>query len=262
MFSIFKLKSIAFLLLIFSSILVSKANVVGDSIKPLPQINKTFAVVVHVVLDREGKTGMDTTSLYSEIESMNFAFAPIGVKFLLTKITTIPNFRYEDTRSESRTKELLDQFLVPERINVFYVDKLLDSTVIGLGSLGGIAIATNVGVWVEKGTNPLVHEMGHFWGLSHTFEGEGRENVDGSNCLTEGDGICDTPADPYIKSEKVKNYIDGNCVFFNTRKDANGMFYNPDVSNIMSYYPCRCNKFTNGQYIKMVNTYLLNPTKW
>lgn len=261
MFSIFKLKSIAFLLLIFSSILVSKANIVGDSIKPLPQVNKKFAIIVFVVLDRTGEPNMDTSSIKYDIQSMNSAFAPIGVSFELTKIKTIPNFKYNITNDSVRN-QMLNQFLVKDRINIFYCDSILMPKAAGLGSLGGIAYPENVAIWVQKKTNPLVHEMGHYWGLKHTFEGSGSENADGSNCQTEGDEVCDTPADPYVNPEKMNLYIDANCTFISTKKDVNGQFYNPDVSNIMSYYPCGCSVFTNGQYIRMVNTYLSNPSKW
>lgn len=35
----------------------------------------------------------------------------------------------------------------------------------------------------------LTHELGHFFKLSHTFDG-----CDGSNCATSGDFVCDTPS--------------------------------------------------------------------
>jgi hypothetical protein len=45
--------------------------------------------------------------------------------------------------------------------------------------------------------------MGHFLGLLHTHEDSfGKENVDGTNCRTAGDLLCDTKADPgFIPAE-------------------------------------------------------------
>ena len=75
------------------------------------------------------------------------------------------------------------------------------------------------------------HELGHCLNLYHTFQGTASntsgcaENINGSNCNTCGDLICDTPADA------------------NT---GNTGGYNPDLTNIMSYY-LPADHFTNGQ---------------
>ena len=37
----------------------------------------------------------------------------------------------------------------------------------------------------------LVHEMGHYFGLYHTFEG----GCSNSDCTLSGDKVCDTPPD-------------------------------------------------------------------
>jgi hypothetical protein len=99
--------------------------------------------------------------------------------------------------------------------------------------------------------NTIQHEMGHFFGLQHTFgktplENSTDEKPDGSNCLTTGDFICDTPADPNGK-------IDKNCTFLGL---SNGSSYavSPDVSNFMSYYHpiCKMN-FTSLQCLLIHN---------
>jgi len=59
------------------------------------------------------------------------------------------------------------------------------------------------GIMIEAGflTDPekvsgLAHELGHYLGLYHTFEGGCTNN----NCLTQGDRICDTPPDQSTSS--------------------------------------------------------------
>ena len=43
----------------------------------------------------------------------------------------------------------------------------------------------------------LAHEMGHYLGLYHTFEGL---NCANGNCKTDGDRICDTPPDASVRT--------------------------------------------------------------
>jgi len=105
----------------------------------------------------------------------------------------------------------------------------------------------------------MTHEMGHVWGLPHTFAGNGVENVDGSNCETAGDGICDTPADPYNPNVDNITWQNG-CEFVFEGLDANGQFYQPDMGNIMSYYGCDCG-FTRGQYLRMASL-IQNSSLW
>ena len=108
--------------------------------------------------------------------------------------------------------------------------------------------------------------MGHFFGLPHTFERDnGLELADGSNCETAGDGICDTPADPYEVDEPMSKWIDSlECRFIYKGKDANGDYYSPDLANYMSYYgsPCSCSRFTDGQYKAMVDNYNSGKIAW
>jgi hypothetical protein len=158
--------------------------------------------------------------------------------------------------------ELKDLYLVQNRINIFYLSEFSEpANAIAFTSVGGIVSQASPAIWIKKGQNPLIHEMGGFWGLLKTFENTGTENVDGSNCSTSGDNVCDTPADPYVTGDNMLSYIK-NCVFISEKKDSKNMFYTPDLHNYMSYYNCDCSKFTNGQYVKMYNTYMQDPTKW
>jgi hypothetical protein len=249
------------LLLCISNILC--AGIKKDSITPLPTLNKKFLIVAHVALDGSGAMGITEISIRNSIGNLNNYWNKIGVSFELCELKTIANYRYDTLISQAREQELLANFVIPDRINIFYVDSIKDAA--GKASLGGITSSTNVGIWLEKGsTGAIIHEMGHFWGLKHTFDNDIPENPDHSNCATAGDGVCDTPVDPYIKSlDEEGYYLNYSCVFINKDKDANGNYFDPDAFNIMSYYSCgTCMKFTNGQYIKMVETYSSKKTKW
>lgn len=73
------------------------------------------------------------------------------------------------------------------------------------------------------------------------------ELVNGSNCATAGDFICDTPADPILSA--VPGRVDSLCNYTDTvYTDANGDLFQPDTRNIMSYAPYSCyNQFSPQQ---------------
>ena len=105
----------------------------------------------------------------------------------------------------------------------------------------------------KQSLGAVTHEMGHFFGLYHTFETQfGQELANGSNCITAGDLICDTPADP-----GASNTAPPDCQLLPYTQDINGDWYVPHIGNIMSYYSddCTCG-FTTQQYNKMASNYL------
>jgi hypothetical protein len=67
--------------------------------------------------------------------------------------------------------------------------------------------------WGGLRNRTLTHEVGHFLGLNHTFEGE---SCSESNCNTQGDDICDTPPttsgstcnSPACPNTQIANYMD------------------------------------------------------
>ena len=102
----------------------------------------------------------------------------------------------------------------------------------------------------------LAHELGHIFSLNHTFPNmvgpvATDELVDGSNCTTAGDFICDTPADPGLLS--VPNRVDSLCNYTDTiYTDANGDLFQPDTRNIMSFAPYPCyDHFSPQQLLQM-----------
>jgi PKD repeat protein len=116
-----------------------------------------------------------------------------------------------------------------------------------------------------KSINTLTHELGHFFGLSHTMDDNRTELVNGSNCQSAADNLCDTPADPGLN-----NRVDADCVYRNTSlKDALGQAYHPLTNNIMSSSPRSCrNAFTPQQIeimrwgVKTKQSYLKGCPDW
>lgn len=105
----------------------------------------------------------------------------------------------------------------------------------------------------------FLHEIGHYFGLFHTFQDSNNPDISkrelvtrgaGSNCVSMGDQLCDTPADPFERLPLLYAY---NCSQNSPAdlQDANGETFTPPVNNIMSYHQRCGNTFTEQQYQKM-----------
>lgn len=229
--------------------------------KPLPCLNKTFSIYAHLVKNEAGNVTTNREQIESLLVEVNASFAPICVKFQLCQLDTIENYNYADFDYEDGTSdEMINRNYVSRRINFYFVHEIREEC--GFADLGGVA---NIGrayvVLACLSSGVISHELGHLFGLTHTFEGNREELVNGSNCATTGDGLCDTPADPYHDPDDISDYVTQDCEFISLLRDANGEFYQPDVGNIMSYY-CRCG-FSYDQYLRMAETYLnSNPKVW
>lgn len=151
----------------------------------------------------------------------------------------------------------------PGYINIFFVGSF--------GGVGGGAVMDLVFVAYAGYNSTLIHELGHLLGLGHTFGNVVEELVDGSNCATAGDHICDTPADPGLY---LPGMVDvATCTYIGTATDANGDLYQPMLNNVMSYSPCERDSLTPMQgavmryvldslqvhYLSSTNPVLIDP---
>lgn len=247
--------------------------------KQLPCLDKKFSVVVHIVKDSLGVPGVQEGDIVKNLDVVNSYFSKICVSFEVCEFRYIDNFVFNQSKigREDYWKHAQQLYNVKNRINLYYVTNIPSETG-GIGDTSGICSTDSLGIRLNKSTvkskRALVHEMGHYFGLKHTFvDTRTTELADGSNSLTTGDGIEDTPADPFVTSDlsQMNSYINDDpkrlCEYiYNTMPyavDAKGMYYAPLVGNIMSFYPeiCDCG-FTDGQYLKMVETFKSNPKMW
>ncbi len=230
----------------------------------LPCIDKEFSIVAHLFKDTFGVYNITEAEINTTIDGVNNDFAPICVSFKVCEFQYHDNWEYSVHNADEEWGEMQNLYHVKNRINIFYVDTIkIPENACGYAGLGAIGNVSGSGIVIEIGCGigTHSHELGHYFGLEHTFMDNGTtELADGSNCLTTADGICDTPADPFIKGSDMSLWLSG-CKFISTIRDANGDFYDPIVGNIMSYYPCSCG-FTDGQFHKMAETYYSSIGMW
>ncbi len=177
------------------------------------------------------------------IADLNALFKPLNIQFY--ECAPVHVFPSPTLHSFDVTEEpLLSAYDVPNVINIYYFANVTNGNVSYCGysylppSVDRIIMNKSC---IGSGTKEIfLHEMGHYLSLYHTH---GKSNtvrtdelVNGSNCSTAGDDVCDTPADPQLFNSGFLT----NCIYTGTMLDANGDQYQPDPRNYMSYSNVNC----------------------
>lgn len=216
-------------------------------------------IKAHIIRTDSGAGGLSVGQLNNAIALMNSYYANAFLEFFLCEeINYIDDsdFYNYTTGQESA---LTSPNNVDNVINIYFANSVTTESGNGLCGYayfpGGPEVILMANQCTTNGST-LSHEMGHFFALSHTHGNvNGQltgELVDGSNCETEGDFLCDTPADPQLSFSKVNSACNYTAVEF----DANGQLFNPNTRNIMSYSRTSCrNEFSEQQYARIYGTY-------
>ncbi len=172
--------------------------------------------------------------------------------------SSIPNYQSNGvaptgntcTGAVEKTLKDLSRWPVSDYYNIWVVSKICNGGFVGYASypVGGLydgLVIVSTSMTSNSGTLP--HEVGHGFFLYHTFNGDGGNvscPVD-TNCLVNGDRICDTPP-----------HKQGDCVA-NNPCSSNGVWDNSRY-NYMSYCPL-VNRFTQGQKDRIRATASVSP---
>jgi hypothetical protein len=218
-------------------------------------------IKAHIVRKSDGSGGIPVDTINSAIAVMNAKYASINMSF-----TLCGSIHYIDSDAlYTLDVDVADSKLVANNVNdalnIYFVGSLTASgaALNGISAFPSANPAENrIIMWNDATSNriTLPHEMGHYWNLYHTHETfVGNELVNGTNCTTAGDLVCDTPADPCCYF-----YDPSTCTYTGTVKDANEQSYNPMVNNLMSYYGLCRDIFTTGQYARIDAGYALRTS--
>ena len=163
------------------------------------QINLIF----HVLSGHAMEGNVSESVLLAQVSVLNEAYRSTGLHFNVTEIRRYPDSVYfaggcfQTTEQGIRMKAELA--VNPARFVNIYTCKLQLPYIAGYGTLPNEFPEDDHrhGVIIDYGTLPgsappldmghtLVHELGHYFGLFHTFQG---------GCAEPGDGVADTPAE-------------------------------------------------------------------
>lgn len=214
-----------------------------------------------VFSNNESLPGISEAAIQKALDSTNTFFKNAGIQFFIcTETSFVVDDRYAIFDGTSQEKALTASYYQSNIFNIYLTDsvKLDGSNVCGYAYIpnGPNTIFIMKNCLVNSST--LTHELGHAFNLIHTHGSSNIELTDelvnGSNCTTAGDFICDTPADPYLPGK-----VNTLCKYFENEVDANGERFIPMVSNIMSYAPAKCtDEMTTEQYMRMRKSLFYN----
>ncbi len=226
-------------------------------------------IFFHLVGDAQGEGKVKEAKVLDQLCALNAAYEPMEIRFYLSPHPTKGLFNYSINATNVYSNQNAWLTMQSNRhanaLNVFIVDQAVSGN-----NQQGVTLAyyTPARDWVVSRRdqisgstkNPTIpHEIGHFFSLAHPFlgwesnyfdssdpswpvapilspGGVPTEKMDGSNCQTAGDKVCDTPSDYAV------GFGYPTCNYQGGAKDPNGVLITPMENNMMSYFD-NCNSY-------------------
>ncbi|MEM9918040.1 MAG: PKD domain-containing protein [Bacteroidota bacterium] len=207
-------------------------------------------IQLHIIRDDDGNDGLSAEEFIAALKIVNDHFKAANIHFYqcsgINYIDDTDYYNYD----KSEMWDLDRDHGVPNVVNIYTTRNVLSGTTSICGHAqfpGGLDFVMLANSCTNNGST-FAHELGHYFDLYHTHTTAfGPEAVDGSDCATQGDMLCDTPADP-----RLSGLLDPGCAYNGTDTDENGDQYEPEPTNVMSYARKECRTyFTPGQLSRM-----------
>jgi hypothetical protein len=205
----------------------------------------------HVIRQSNGNGGMNQLHLDDIMNTVNSYYSNSDIQFFnCDSINYIDNSNFYDFHKYYEDI-LCETYDVANVINIYYFNSVTSWNNVGICGYSRFPPSVDRIIMDNScalNGSTLSHELGHYFSLYHTHgstnTGTTTELVNGSNCTTNGDELCDTPADP-----NLSGVVSFNCEYTDSITDLNGDVYMPDTSNIMSYSLKACrNSLSSEQY--------------
>lgn len=242
----------------------------------LPSLEKNFNLRVLMTVDSSTRLPLRTQVQVNNIlEKATSYFQPIGMSFSSCSYDVIENYAYNNLFDTVRVKEMGVVYGYPKRINIFFVNNVVNNDC-GFSYLGGFSTRRDAQIYIElnctdEPAEQIAKHMGRLLGLLNTNHEGYTQLANSDNCLTTGDKLCSTQADPFgytrdasgewtVSENPILEAYYNECEFIWEELDDNGDYYTPSMTNMMSPYPCKCH-FTEEQFRIMIDAYHASPYK-